>query len=269
MKLTLCLIVKNEEKYLERCLKSLYEYVDEIIITDTGSKDNTVEITKKYTQNIHHFEWIDDFSAARNYCHSFATGDYILWMDADEWFDKENIEWLKKMMIKHNGADMFSLRITHQRIDNKWTSEDKLRIIKNNNKYRWYWKMHEIIDTISPNDMFGQSVHLANISFNHTLSFDKKNWVDLEYFENHFEGEKENNTVSLWLMRRYLWDKNREKIMYIIENIPLIHWQFHHLYTRFLYKLTEAWHDNEAIALKKLIKKSLVVHRKRREKQIK
>lgn len=73
MKLSLCLIVKNEEKYLERCLKSLRNYVDEIIITDTGSADTTVEIAKKYTDKVYHFEWIDDFSAARNFCQSHAS----------------------------------------------------------------------------------------------------------------------------------------------------------------------------------------------------
>jgi glycosyltransferase involved in cell wall biosynthesis len=78
MRITACLIIKNEEKYLQRCLESIVEHVDEIIITDTGSTDHSIKIAKNFTNNIHHFEWCNDFSQARNYCQTFATGDYIL-----------------------------------------------------------------------------------------------------------------------------------------------------------------------------------------------
>lgn len=65
--ISLCMIVKNEEKVLARCLDSIADLMDEIIIVDTGSSDNTKEIAKKYTDKIYDFAWIDDFSAARNY----------------------------------------------------------------------------------------------------------------------------------------------------------------------------------------------------------
>lgn len=88
--ISLCMIVKNEEKVLERCLNSLKDIVDEMVIVDTGSTDRTKEIATKYTKNIYDFQWIDDFSAARNFSFSKATKDYIYVADADEIIDEEN-----------------------------------------------------------------------------------------------------------------------------------------------------------------------------------
>ena len=75
--ISLCMIVKNEEKILARCLDSIHDLVEEIIIVDTGSTDRTKEIASKYTKKIYDFEWIDDFAAARNFSFQFATKDYI------------------------------------------------------------------------------------------------------------------------------------------------------------------------------------------------
>lgn len=88
--ISLCMIVKNEEKILARCLNSVADLCDEIIIVDTGSTDRTKEIAQKYTDRIYDFQWIDDFSAARNYAFSKATREYIYSADADEVLDEEN-----------------------------------------------------------------------------------------------------------------------------------------------------------------------------------
>ena len=72
---SLCMIVKNEEMALSRCLESVYGIVDEIIIVDTGSSDNTKKIAKVFTENIYDYKWKDDFSDARNYAASFAKGE--------------------------------------------------------------------------------------------------------------------------------------------------------------------------------------------------
>lgn len=82
-KLSLALVVKNEETMLERCLESVAGVVDEIVITDTGSTDKTVQIASKYTNKVHYFEWIDDFSAAYNYCVSKTSSDFVMKWDAD------------------------------------------------------------------------------------------------------------------------------------------------------------------------------------------
>ena len=82
--ISLCMIVKNEEDVLARCLDSVEGIADEIIIIDTGSTDRTKEIAYRYTNHVYDFLWIDDFSAARNMSFSKATKDYLLWLDADD-----------------------------------------------------------------------------------------------------------------------------------------------------------------------------------------
>lgn len=90
--ISLCMIVKNEEKNLERCLSSYAPLMDEIIVVDTGSTDRTKEIAARFTDKIYDFEWINDFSAARNFSFEKATCDYIFSADADEVLDEENRE---------------------------------------------------------------------------------------------------------------------------------------------------------------------------------
>ncbi len=82
--ISLCMITKNEEVFLEQCLNSISSLVDEIIVVDTGSLDKTKDIARKFTNKIYDFKWCDDFSTARNKSLEYATGDWILILDADE-----------------------------------------------------------------------------------------------------------------------------------------------------------------------------------------
>ena len=82
--LSLCMIVKDEETVLPRCLESVQELFDEIVVIDTGSKDHTREIARAFGAFVYDLPWQDDFSAARNFSFSKATSDYLFWMDADD-----------------------------------------------------------------------------------------------------------------------------------------------------------------------------------------
>lgn len=82
--ISLCMIVKNEEDVLERCLRSAEGVADEIIIADTGSTDQTKEIARRCGAKVYDFVWKDDFAAARNFAFSKATCDYLFWLDADD-----------------------------------------------------------------------------------------------------------------------------------------------------------------------------------------
>ena len=97
-KLSLVMIVKDEERALERCLKSIHGIVDEIIMVDTGSTDNTVEIAKSFGANVYDFQWVNDFSEARNFGLSKASHNYRLILDADEYIIKWDSNEINKLI---------------------------------------------------------------------------------------------------------------------------------------------------------------------------
>lgn len=93
--ITLSMIVKNEEKYLAECLESVWGVVDEIVIVDTGSTDGTKEIAKHFGAKVYDFEWINDFSAARNEAMKRSNGEWILYLDADERLDPISAKYVR------------------------------------------------------------------------------------------------------------------------------------------------------------------------------
>lgn len=95
--ISLCMIVKNEEQSIARCLNSVKGLVDEIVIVDTGSTDKTKQICRQFTDRIFDFEWVDDFSAARNFAFAQATQDYILWLDADDVLSEDDQKKFRKL----------------------------------------------------------------------------------------------------------------------------------------------------------------------------
>jgi len=103
MYISQCLIAKDEEENIEYCLSHLKSVVDEQIVVDTGSTDRTVEIAERLGAKVFHFEWINDFSAARNFALDQAKGDWIIFLDCDEYFDHSSIDLIKKYIKEING----------------------------------------------------------------------------------------------------------------------------------------------------------------------
>lgn len=148
MTLSLCMIVRNEEDVLERCLNSFEDVFDEIIIVDTGSEDNTINIATKYTTHVYNFEWVDDFSLARNYSFSKATCDYIMWLDADDVITKENLNKLKILKQNlNNNVDVVMLKyaIAFDENNNPTFSFYRERILKRKKNFKWEDPVHEVI----------------------------------------------------------------------------------------------------------------------------
>lgn len=98
--ISVCIIAKNEEKHIGECLKRLKPYGFEIVVTDTGSTDRTKEIARKYADKVLDFEWINDFSAARNFCAKHASNNWILVLDCDEYVSSIDIPTLRILMQK-------------------------------------------------------------------------------------------------------------------------------------------------------------------------
>jgi len=96
--LSVCLIVKNEERYIEQCLRSVETVADEIVIVDTGSTDRTVALARKYTDRIYFHPWQDSFSAARNHYLAYARGEWIFQIDADEELVREDIPLVRRVL---------------------------------------------------------------------------------------------------------------------------------------------------------------------------
>ena len=147
--LSLCMIVKNEENNLEQCLTSIADAVDEIIIVDTGSSDKTIEIAKRWTPYVYSFEWINDFSAARNYAFSKATCDYVMWLDADDiLFPSARIALHELMQTLDTEIDcvMMKYDIAFDVYGKTTFSYHRERIIKNYCGFMWKEPVHEYID---------------------------------------------------------------------------------------------------------------------------
>ena len=107
--ISICVIMKNEEKniagFLTAIQKAFGKYPHEIVLVDTGSTDNTVSIAQTYTNKVFHFQWIDDFSAARNFSLECATYDWVLVLDCDEFITKLDVSSIA-LMIKHHSNDV-------------------------------------------------------------------------------------------------------------------------------------------------------------------
>ncbi len=141
---TLVMIVKNESANLGTCLASVEEQVDEIIIVDTGSTDNTLEIAGKYTDKIFTYPWDGNFSAARNYAIGKAKGDWLLSLDADEVLLSKPGQ-LKKLVSKSKKIDAYMLPLLYP-ISEKTGEYNQfliLRLFRNKKEYRFEGAIHE------------------------------------------------------------------------------------------------------------------------------
>lgn len=160
---SLCMIVKNEEQTLDRCLSSICDIVHEIIIIDTGSDDRTKEIATRYTDQVYDFEWVNDFGKARNYAFSLATKEFILWMDADDIMLPEDATNFHKLVNALNwDIDVVSMHYNLDfDIDNNVTSSlRRNRLVKRDKGFKWIGAVHEFLE------VHGKILH-SDISITH------------------------------------------------------------------------------------------------------
>lgn len=146
--ISLCMIVKNESAVLGRCLESVCEAVDEIIVVDTGSTDDTKDIAASYRAKVYDFTWRDHFAAARNYAFSLATKDYILWLDADDVMLKTDVEKLIKLKSTLSPEVSVVNMLYHAAFDSKGEptfSYNRERLLRRSDNPQWVGAVHEVI----------------------------------------------------------------------------------------------------------------------------
>lgn len=145
--LSLCMIVKNEEKYIKQCLNSIYDYVDEIIIVDTGSTDKTINICREFGAQIFYFEWNANFSDARNYGISMAKGDWIFVLDADEYVDNQDrLKLLHHIeyMEEHELDATYCIRYDYL-MNGGWSEADIIRLFRNKPEISYRGAIYESV----------------------------------------------------------------------------------------------------------------------------
>lgn len=166
--LSICMIVKDEEYYIKKCLESLSalikEGIAELIIVDTGSIDRTVEICKKYTKNIYYKQWNNNFSEARNYSISLAKGEYIFIQDADQTIDKKSIDEFIKLFKtgKYKKYKTIYLKLRNY-LDDELNKYSDLRfplIFKNDGEFKYTGAVHN-------QPLFKEPIIYYDIQINH------------------------------------------------------------------------------------------------------
>lgn len=212
--ISLCMIVKNEEDVLARCLSSVKDAVDEIIIVDTGSTDRTKEIASVYTDKVYDFAWIDDFSAARNYAFSFATMQYCMWLDADDILKEDDLK--KLIQLKHSttlDTDFIFCKydVAFDVNGNPTFSYFRERIIKRGIGAVWVEPVHECISA------FGKIVY-SEVAVTHNKIKSNPKGRNLKIFEKQLKANKElSPRLQYYYARELMYNNQLKKSARIFE----------------------------------------------------
>lgn len=145
LKISACYIAKNEAKKLAKSIKSLKNQVNEIVVVDTGSTDNTVNVARKLGARVYSFHWQEDFSKARNFALSKAKGDWLVLLDADEYFTAKTAGNIRQVIRQAKQADGLLIQMVNYDVD-KAEIQDyfyQLRIVRNQQGLHYEGKIHE------------------------------------------------------------------------------------------------------------------------------
>lgn len=202
--ISLCMIVRDEEDVLERCLLSVIDIVDEIIIVDTGSKDNTKQIAANYTNKIYDFKWIDDFSAARNYAFEQATKDFILWLDADDVLlkkDRKKLKRLKEQLTDFIDVVMLPYNVGFDENGILVLSYNRERIVRREKAFKWKNPVHEYLDV-------NGNIIYSNVAVTHKKEHEITD-RNLQIYEKYIQSGKEITARDIYYYAKELLGNGR------------------------------------------------------------
>lgn len=164
--ISLCMIVKNEEKYIKQCLSSVASIVNEIIIVDTGSTDNTLELASSFNPKVFKYNWNSNFANARNYSLEQATGDWILVLDADEAIYSEDLKKLTDIVqtTKANEIAIKFHNFTSEVTEEVYNTHIGVRLFKNH-CFRYEGAIHEQL--VPTNEIISRNPYITDIRVRH------------------------------------------------------------------------------------------------------
>lgn len=200
--ISLCMIVRNEEETIARCLASVQPIVDEMIIVDTGSSDRTIEIVSEFTRHVYHFQWIDDFAEARNFSFSKATMDYILWLDADDILSADNIH---KLMLLKNALDasvdsvLMKYVLGRDEYGKPSYSVKRNRLVRRERDFKWKGFVHEYLEV-------GGNIMDSDIEVEHRSIKTTASDRNLKIYEKHDADGKRFTPRDLYYYANELYD---------------------------------------------------------------
>lgn len=274
--LSLCIIVKDEEDFLEYCLNSVKDYVDEIIIVDTGSTDKTIDIAKKFTDKVYKHEWPNDFSKARNISLRYATKEWILVLDADEIISDEDLKKIRKL-IEDKDVDGFIMTQRNYTNNSNWinlvrcSKKDEytkgfngyrpsklIRLFRNKKGFEFRNKVHELVEySIEEKNGNGKETDIQIHHYNDARDENIKKKKAKKYFELGEEIIKKNpNDIRAYYQTGIFCFNNKdykkavEKFKKVIGLDPD--------YKNVYYNLGSAYHSlNKFDEAEKMLKKSI------------
>lgn len=212
--ISLCMIVRDEEDVLGRCLDSVKGLVDEIVIVDTGSQDGTKEIAAQYTENVFDFPWIDDFAAARNFSFGKASCDYCMWLDADDVFlepDREKFLEMKAALTLNTDVVRMPYHVGFDENGQVTFSYYRERIVKNRQDMRWKGPVHEVIET------YGNTIY-ADCPVTHWKLHPSDPERNLRIFQNVLaKGEKLDPRQQFYYGRELYYHKQYGEALRVLE----------------------------------------------------
>lgn len=228
MDVSLCMIVKNEEKNIRKSIESVKNIVDEIIVVDTGSDDNTVMIAKELGAKVFYFEWVDDFSKAKNYALSKVNKkcDWIIFIDADEYYDeasakriKDYIRQAEKIKCEFIQGNLININKDN---NNKIINMSKnIRIFKNKNYICYEGRIHEyIVNRHGDKRIADTELRLFHTGYS-SEEVDQKNKAErnLNLLYKQLNEDSENINIKFFIAETLILDKNFEKALDYIDEV--------------------------------------------------
>lgn len=212
--ISVCIITKNEAEHLEKCLSALQPYHFEIVVVDTGSTDNSKEVAQKYTDNVYDFEWINDFSAARNFAISRASHNVILSLDTDEFVKELDLEKLDSL-IQENPKCVGSVEMLNYFEDSGSLRYQTARLDRlfNRRYYHFEKPIHEVLTPIAkiPYISYETPIVVEHVGYLGSKEYlDEKSLRNMELLQKELESDPDEPYTYFQIAQCYMMMRDME-----------------------------------------------------------